>query len=64
MAKADFLNLVERLSSTIAHSHTRPVGSAESVDFRVIMAITKRFLAGGLLTSGGFKESPIQISTQ
>jgi hypothetical protein len=47
MPKSNFLTLVDKLSPTIAPTHTRPVGSAEIVDPRVMMAITTRFLVGG-----------------
>jgi DDE superfamily endonuclease len=47
MPKAEFTKLVEKLSPTISRNHTRPVGSSESVDTRIMVAITMRFLSGG-----------------
>jgi DDE superfamily endonuclease len=66
MPKADFLTLVETLSTTITRTHTRPAGSAESVDPCVMAAIPMRFLAGGqLLDFGlpcGIADSPVYIA--
>jgi hypothetical protein len=47
MPKAEFINLVEKLSPTITRNQTRPVGSSESVDPRIMVVITMRLLAGG-----------------
>jgi hypothetical protein len=47
LSKSDFLAFVEEISLTISRTHSRPVGSAESVDPRVMLAVTMRYLAGG-----------------
>jgi hypothetical protein len=47
LPKADFLAFVEEVSPKISRTHSRPVGSAESVDPRVMLAVTMRYLAGG-----------------
>jgi DDE superfamily endonuclease len=47
LSKSDFLAFVEEISHTISRTHSRPVGSAESVDPRVMLAVTMWYLGGG-----------------
>jgi hypothetical protein len=47
LSKSDFLAVVDEISPTISRTHSRPVGSADSLYPQVILAVTMRYLAGG-----------------
>jgi hypothetical protein len=47
LSKSGFLAFVEDISPTISRTHSRPVGSAEGVYPRVVLAVTMRYPAGG-----------------
>jgi DDE superfamily endonuclease len=47
LSKSDFLAVVGEIFPSIARTHSRPVDSAESLNPQAILAVTRRYLAGG-----------------